>query len=60
MNSRLKVAALIPAVVIILIAVAQLTACGTAPIEGQKTSTNPAADDYCRRNTESVLCSTLK
>lgn len=40
--------------------VASLPGCGTAPIEGQKASTNPAADDYCRRNPDSVLCSTSK
>ena len=39
---------------------ASLPGCGTAPIEGQQASSNPAADDYCRRNPESVLCSTLK
>lgn len=39
---------------------ASLPGCGTAPIEGQQASSNPAADDYCRRNPESVLCSTSK
>lgn len=37
-----------------------LPGCGTAPIEGQQASSNPAADDYCRRNPESVLCSTSR
>lgn len=60
MSSRLKIAALIPLLVVVIICACQLAGCGTAPVEGHAQSENPAADDYCRRNPESVLCSTSK